>query len=169
MFHALLRHSARHGGILGDPAQGVLSWVPLSRARPGGGDIVRSGMWSLPATWSWRALRRLSAHEHETLELLSNRVGADAGYIWVVGVDPAQAGRGLGAALVRKAVAALRLRFARIALKTEQARNVAFYERLGFRVIEETVARATGARVWLFEHAALPGVPPCSPAPGFRA
>ena len=57
--------------------------------------------------------------------------------LWIMGVDPAAQGQGLGALLVRRALERMKEQgFDNCILKTENEGNVVFYQRLGFELIE---------------------------------
>lgn len=58
-------------------------------------------------------------------------------YLMALGVDPAHQGEGFGSVLVRAGTRRADRDRVPIYLETEAGRNVAFYERLGFVVIDE--------------------------------
>jgi acetyltransferase (GNAT) family protein len=60
-------------------------------------------------------------------------------YLWALGVDPACQGRGRGCQLVRTVLRQARARDLPCYLDTENPRNVPFYQRLGFRLVSETM------------------------------
>lgn len=70
-------------------------------------------------------------------------------YLAVLGVDPARQGEGLGSLLVREGVQRAEAAGVRTYLETESAANVAFYERLGFRVVEAIRIKRLGLPMWL--------------------
>ncbi len=70
-------------------------------------------------------------------------------YLMVLGVDPPQQGRGLGSLLVREGLDRADVAGVPAYLETESERNVAFYERLGFRVLETLAFDRHGIRLWL--------------------
>lgn len=70
-------------------------------------------------------------------------------YLSAVGVDPARHGEGLGSALVRRGIERAERDGRPIYLETETESNVRFYERLGFEVLEQSVATGLELPVWL--------------------
>ena len=56
-------------------------------------------------------------------------------YLWVMGVDPACQGRGVGGRLLQPVLARADEQGLPCYLETGSERNVAFYERRGFRVL----------------------------------
>jgi len=69
-------------------------------------------------------------------------------YLWFLGVAPAAQGRGVGSALLRAANARLDAEGLPAYLETGTTRNVALYERHGYRVISEHKARADAPTMW---------------------
>ena len=69
-------------------------------------------------------------------------------YLWFLGVAPAAQGRGVGSALLRAANARLDAAGLPAYLETGTTRNVALYERHGFKVISEHKARADAPNMW---------------------
>jgi GNAT superfamily N-acetyltransferase len=70
-------------------------------------------------------------------------------YLESLGVDPDRQGQGLGSLLVRHVLAQADTTSHPVYLETETPRTVAFYERLGFAVAEQHVARELDLPVWL--------------------
>jgi GNAT superfamily N-acetyltransferase len=70
-------------------------------------------------------------------------------YLALIGVDPAHQGTGLGGAVIRQPFARADAAGEACYLETLEARNVPFYERHGFRVIEDGTEPVSGQRYWL--------------------
>ena len=71
--------------------------------------------------------------------------------MWVldhVGVDPGHQGGGIGSALVELGLARARENGVAAYLEAGNPRNVPYYERLGFKVVEEADAPDGGPHVW---------------------
>jgi ribosomal protein S18 acetylase RimI-like enzyme len=112
--------------------------------------ILRSGMWKLalahrPAVW-WR----LAAHDEAAMDLVQPSLTRDAVYLSTLGVDPSLAGKGHGGRLLTKATEALAATFKRCVLRTEQPRNVAFYQKNGFELVNQSTMHVSGLKVWVF-------------------
>jgi ribosomal protein S18 acetylase RimI-like enzyme len=69
-------------------------------------------------------------------------------YLWFLGVSPGAQGRGIGSALLRAAGARLDAAGQAAYLETGTTRNVALYERHGFKVLSEHKARADAPKMW---------------------
>lgn len=88
---------------------------------------------------------------------------ADAWRLETLGVRPASQGRGIAAALLEFALAAIAERGAReVRLETSDPRNVRLYERHGFRVMSHSEP-AEGPQVW--QMSAALGVDPAAASP----
>jgi GNAT superfamily N-acetyltransferase len=72
-------------------------------------------------------------------------------YLFILGVEPEQHGRGLGGALLT-ALLADRTPGLPCYLETFNPLNVPFYERRGFRVAGEGVVPGTAIRLWGMRH-----------------
>jgi ribosomal protein S18 acetylase RimI-like enzyme len=69
-------------------------------------------------------------------------------YLWFLGVAPAAQGRGVGSALLRAANARNDAAGLPAYLETGTTRNVALYERHGFKVLSEHKARPDAPNMW---------------------
>jgi len=65
-----------------------------------------------------------------------------------IGIDPSAQGRGIGAALIELGLERARHDGVDAFLETATRENVPYYERLGFRVVEEIDAPGGGPHVW---------------------
>jgi ribosomal protein S18 acetylase RimI-like enzyme len=69
-------------------------------------------------------------------------------YLMVVGVDPELQNRGAGSALIREGLARADGSGCHCYLETSEKRNLPFYERFGFVVLEETTLGKSGPLAW---------------------
>lgn len=67
-------------------------------------------------------------------------------YLHIAGCDPAHQGKGLGAAVVQAGLD--RIGDMLVYLETAKERNLGFYQRLGFRVVDEWTVPRAGPRFW---------------------
>ena len=65
-----------------------------------------------------------------------------------IGVEPSAQGRGIGSALVESGLTRARAAHAGVFLETGTPRNVPYYERFGFHVVEDPYAPDGGPRIW---------------------
>ena len=123
-------------------SEGFAHWVPPGSASDAleTQDELTEGLKSLAddggarydTLWSW----------------IDERVPEDVWYLDMIAVDPARQGRGIGSALMRVGLERAAIGSADAFLETAVPRNVSYYERFGFRVVEtgEPVERCP--RIW---------------------
>ena len=149
LFRALVRGEGFPIGRIDRPAGGGAAaiWMPydwLGRPTP-----LLTELRGLPAMLGATGLARFG-------RLAAIRRDMDAhhpktprhAYLWFLGVAPAAQGRGVGSALLRAANARLDAEGLPAYLETATTRNVALYERHGFKVISEHKARADAPTMW---------------------
>lgn len=119
--------------------RGVAVWVPP------GGEVVDSSQTSGPEP---RSTDSQGPNPDETWSWIESFVPDDAWYLEVLGVDPDAQGAGLGGALVRHGLELAREDGAGAFLETFAARNVRYYERFGFNVVDEDDVPGKGPHVW---------------------
>lgn len=150
VFAGMLAYARSCGGTLHEPGVGSVDWRDGPAAHMGVLSTVTSGTWRVglvtpPSVWL-----RLTAHENAAMARVERFLTPGSVYLAALGVDPSVAGRGNGSALLQRALATQAGRWAQCVLRTEQPRNVVFYEKNGFTQVDETVIPSSGLRVWVF-------------------
>jgi ribosomal protein S18 acetylase RimI-like enzyme len=69
-------------------------------------------------------------------------------YLWALGVQPEAQGQGIGGDLLQYGLAQADGDGLPCYLETQTERNIAFYERFGFRVADELTVRSLAMRLW---------------------
>jgi len=146
-----IRCSLRYGGVEVAPdGGGTLAWIsgeyfPLRFPL-----IVQSGLIWTPLSIGLSAFKRLRTHETLCGHALKTRAPDGFAYLWVVGVHPNAAGRGLGKRLIQSALDTMQRRgHSACLLRTENPRNVEIYEHLGFKAIHTDISPGSNLRYWL--------------------
>ena len=121
---------------------GFAHWVP-----PGGaGDALESTDRIMA---SLRPLTDDDGARYLTLwAWIEERIPADVWYLDMIGVDPLRQGKGIGTALMRLGLDHAAGAGADAFLETAVEANVAFYERFGFRVVEEGAPVEGCPNIW---------------------
>jgi ribosomal protein S18 acetylase RimI-like enzyme len=123
-------------------ADGFAVWIPAGAA---------DDMFESDAAVQ-RELAPLTADDGERYRVLWDwieaRVPADVWYLDAIGVDPSRQGRGVGDALVRHGLDAAADAGVVAILETALAGNVRYYERFGFRVVDEGEPEPDGPHIW---------------------
>jgi ribosomal protein S18 acetylase RimI-like enzyme len=149
LYAALLRDAALRGGVL-HSSEAVAAWLPMNRLRINLIEHIRRGYAKVPFHFGVKATWRIQAHDDWCNQRMVKYASEDAAYINCVGVEPSLAGRGIGSKLVTAAISHMGASFRVVALRTEQPKNVRFYEKLGFGCVEQTVCPKSGIPTWFF-------------------
>jgi ribosomal protein S18 acetylase RimI-like enzyme len=143
-----LEYGLRYGHVTqANDGLAAAIWIPPGRTVTIGG-MVRSGMLSVPFRVGFRSFAKFMG-ANATMERIHKKyVPEPHWYLLIVGVDPELQGRGLGTALVKEGLARADQANCPCYLETSEARNLAFYERYGFAVVESTTLGDGGPTGW---------------------
>jgi ribosomal protein S18 acetylase RimI-like enzyme len=135
------RATHSHGGAA------VAVWIPPGREISMGG-MVRCGLLSVPFRVGFAAYGKFMAANNTMERIHRRRVREPHWYLLIVGVDPDVQGRGLGSALVREGLARADEEGRPVYLETSEKRNLGFYERHGFVVLDSATLGRGGPTAW---------------------
>jgi ribosomal protein S18 acetylase RimI-like enzyme len=123
-------------------ADGFAVWIPAGAA---------DDMFESDAAVQ-RSLAPLTADDGERYRVLWDwieaRVPSDVWYLDAIGVEPARQGHGVGSALIRHGLEAAEHAGVDAFLETGVAGNVRYYERFGFRVVDEDSPAPGAPHIW---------------------
>jgi ribosomal protein S18 acetylase RimI-like enzyme len=150
VFAGMIAFADEVGGHIYEPDVGSVHWRPSRHAELDTASVARTGTWTValvapPAVW-WRLLR----HESAAMAYARRFLDDDAIYLCQLGVSPALAGQGHGTRLLQSALERMAPQGKRCVLRTEQPKNLPFYERNGFKRLDEVVIAESGLRTWYF-------------------
>jgi ribosomal protein S18 acetylase RimI-like enzyme len=125
--------------------QGGALWMPPGRWRVGALDQLR--MLPRMLALGGRNFPRIAG----VLRLMEKKHPHDRDhyYLAVLGVEPELQGKGFGAALMQPVLNRCDAEGIPAYLESSKERNIAFYERHGFRVTEELPLSKAGPSIWL--------------------
>jgi ribosomal protein S18 acetylase RimI-like enzyme len=116
------------------------AWVPpYSEAKAA---TLREELSLLPAIWGLTGLQRLTRGAAMAAAIEHAHPKEPYFYLAFIGVAPRFQGTGIGSALLEETLARVDAAGAPAFLENSNPRNVKLYERMGFRVVREVVARA---------------------------
>jgi len=128
-------------------AKAVSIWLP-----PGSGitipRMIRSGMLGVPFRTGFGPFRTFMTANEIMDKIHKTRVPEPHWYLMIVAVDPELQNQRIGSALVREGLALADRDATPCYLETSVRRNLAFYERLGFAVLEEAALGTGGPQAW---------------------
>jgi len=149
-FAPMVRFAVTHGetATLGDPLAAVAFWLPPEVAATPAG-LEEAGMGAVVASWSPTVQARFGAFVGHLGAEHARLMGEIPHWtLFFVGVVPGSQGAGLGSRLLRPMRERLQQDGAVCYTETLEARNLPFYERLGFRVIAESDVPGSRTHVW---------------------
>jgi len=154
-FEGQLRYGLRFGEVHASPdAAGFAIWHRPGAPEMSGREMVDAGLLApLAAEVAARhakANRRAAPLFDRVHELHRREMPEDHWYLAFLGVSPQRQGEGIGGRLLRPMLDRLRTQSLASSLWTGQPKNVAFYEKQGFRVLCSETEPATGVSFWIF-------------------
>ena len=144
-----IRYGRRYGEVYATPGfQGAAIWLPPGQTRMTLWRILRAGMFTAPIWAPWRVLQRLAVSGDHAAALQQRCLSEPHWYLSQLGVEPAAQRRGVASRLLAPMLARMDAATLPCYLETENAANLAFYQRFGFRVFAEETALAGGPPIW---------------------
>lgn len=149
----LLRAVVRYGCLYGEAyataaLDGVAVWLSPGNTTMRLGRMFRAGMLTAPLWLGRTGLKRFSDLFAHTEALHRRHAPGAHWYLFSLGVDPAQQGKGVGGALILPVLSRADAEGLPCYLETQTERNVRFYEKHGFRVVEEGTAPGRALPIW---------------------
>ena len=143
-----LEYGLRYGKVTtSHDTKAACLWIP-----PGPGitipRMIRSGMLGAPFRTGFGPFVKFMTANETMDKIHKARVPEPHWYLMIVGVDPELQSQGVGSAIVREGLALADRESAPCYLETSERRNLAFYERLGFVVLEEATLGKGGPKAW---------------------
>lgn len=148
-FRFLAAYAARNGAICAQGGVGAAIWLPSVNVQRSIVDYLRFG--GIPMAFAQgpgAILRQVRASAF--MQDLHGRLAPPRHwYLSVLGVDPAERGRGHAARLLTPQLAVADRENAACYLDTHNENNVGLYERFGFRVVHQGRMPGTTVRHWV--------------------
>lgn len=150
MFGAIVRYGLLRGEVLGleRPTVAVAVWLPSARTEADEPGMAEAGMPETMAGWDAGAQERTGILVRYLSGMHARLMPEPHAYLSFLGVEPMRQGQGLGGGLLAPKLQQLRASGTSAYLETLKARNVPFYERHGFRVLEHSTVPGTAVSVW---------------------
>jgi ribosomal protein S18 acetylase RimI-like enzyme len=143
-----LEYGLRYGHVTeSNGGMAAAIWIPPGRTITVGG-MIRSGIVTVPFRVGFRPFVRFMGANDVVGKIHEKHVSEPHWYLLIVGVDPELQGCGLGNALVKEGLTRADLANCPCYLETSEGRNVAFYQRHGFEVLETATLGEGGPTAW---------------------
>lgn len=134
---SVVRYCLRHGEVYTTPdLAGVACWLPPEKPFPTFFRMMQAGMFRVPLRMGWSGCRQLNAVDALAQKLHHAYAPGAHWYLWVIGVDPAQHGKGVGTRLARPVAERADRDRLPCYLETHKELNVTIYQRLGFQIAQ---------------------------------
>jgi GNAT superfamily N-acetyltransferase len=130
-------------------ATGTAVWLPPVNPRPSEDGLEKAGLGIVLAQFTADELARFDNYVTYTDAAHVRITPQPHWYLFMVGVDPDHQGKGIGSAVLRPIFARADAEGMPCALETMNGRNVPFYERQGFAVLEHTIMPHSDIEVWV--------------------
>src|SRR5579864_4512217 len=135
-YSIVVRYCLSYGEGYIMPAQdGVACWLRPGDTTPGLGRLVLKGIRGAPVGIGLRGLHRFMDVARYTEEVHSRCTPGRHWYLWAVGVEPTNQGRGIGGRLLQPVLAKASAEGVPCYLETMNEANLPFYEKYGFSVV----------------------------------
>ncbi len=149
IFRMGLRYGQKYGRVDVIKSVGAVAvWIRPEYTTPSWTRMVKAGILASPFTVGWNATRRMLRFE-AFIEVCRRRtIGDPHWFLFCIGVRPDQQGQGLGAALIRHGLQRFQATGVPCYLETANERNLAFYQKNGFRLVSQQHQPSEGPGVW---------------------
>jgi ribosomal protein S18 acetylase RimI-like enzyme len=132
----------------GEAIDGAAIWLPPGDTSVPAMRMMRVGMWQGPFRLGLGAMRRFLTFVEWSERLHKKNVPEPHWYLMVLGVDPTRQGQGVGSGLITPMLARADEQGRACYLETAKERNVTFYRKHGFDVVDDEHLPTNGPRVW---------------------
>jgi len=144
-----VRYSARSGEVTTTAdLTGAACWLPPDEKGIGVAYLLRSGILSAALRMGTRARQRMVKAQAYLTQAHQRYMSEPHWYLWILGVEPACQGKGIGGTLLRAGLARADTAQMPCYLETMNAENVPLYEHFGFVVADEGTIPGSDVRTW---------------------
>ena len=149
LFGIELRYVFRHGVVetIGE-GRALALWLPPTRMNGAFNAMVQAGAGMAPFRMGLKATWRVVLLLRSLHELHSRLQSGEHWYLLGLAVHPEHQGKGLGSHLLRHGITRAQSMRLPCYLETTNPRNVAYYEKHGFRLLGQRPITCSGPTVW---------------------
>jgi ribosomal protein S18 acetylase RimI-like enzyme len=127
---------------------GVICWLPPGQTHYTLWRYIRSGFILTPWKMGQENYQRSEACEKYAMQMHRELVPGPHYYLWAVVVDPDHQRKGVGSCLIQPGLDRADARGLPVYLETHNEKNVAYYQRFGFRLARSAVVPGYGLPFW---------------------
>jgi ribosomal protein S18 acetylase RimI-like enzyme len=150
VFKMALRSASRLGAMdVIPPDQAAAIWLQPEHPKPGLSQMFFAGALATPFLVGWQATRRMLGYERFVEELRFQLMGGRPHwYLFAIGIEPDHQGRGLGSTLLAAGRQRATAGGFPCYLETSNERNLAFYRKNGFTVVDRRELPGAHLNLW---------------------
>lgn len=146
----VVRYCFLYGEVWTSPSlEGVACWLIPGKTSTSFAGMLRTGMLLMPLKFGWAGFQRFSDVVTHTDALHKQFAASPHWYLWGLGVEPSQQGKGLGGTLLQPVLSRADAAGHSCYLETQNETNLPFYQKHGFRVVSEGLVPKTSLHVWV--------------------
>jgi ribosomal protein S18 acetylase RimI-like enzyme len=137
LYGGIISYALSYGEAFTTPLiEGAACWLPPDNSSPTFARMLKAGMLKIPVKLGWNAYQRLNTFEAQAEKLHKRHAAKPHWYLWALGVAPEQQGKGIGGILLQPILARADAGQHSCYLETQNEKNLPFYEKHGFKVME---------------------------------
>ncbi len=145
----VVNYSLRYGEVYTTSGkEGVICWLPPQNTELTFGRIVRTGLHFIIPRFGLAAYRRFNDNMSYTGQLHKYHAPDPHWYLWAIAIDPSHQGKGIGGKLMQPVLASTSAAGTPCYLETHNQKNIPFYEKHGFNVVNEGKVPNHGLSLW---------------------
>ncbi|QBD76961.1 N-acetyltransferase [Ktedonosporobacter rubrisoli] len=149
MYSIPLRYALRYGETLvASGLTGVSCWISPEYTNLDNLRMLRVGALRAACGMGLVGLWRINAADSYTRNIHRRCISEPHWYLWLLGVEPALQGQGLGSRLLRAGLERVDAASLPCYLDTTNPANVAFYQKFGFRLVHQATIPDSNVGVW---------------------
>jgi hypothetical protein len=149
MFSISLRYTFCYGEIITTPdITGVACWLPPESTTVSNGRLLRTGALTPLLKMGLPGLYRINKAETYMRSTHQRCISESHWYLWVLGVDPAYHGQGIGGMLLLTGLQRVDASGLPCYLETMNPNNVSLYQKFGFAIASEGNVPGSNLRMW---------------------
>jgi len=144
-----IKYCYYYGEVWTSPeAEGAACWLAPGQTSPSLVGMLRTGALTTPFKFGKAGFARFNEVIAYTDTLHKQYAPMPHWYLWVLGIDPTQQGKGLGGALLQPVLERAENAGLPCYLETQNEANLDFYQKHGFDVVSDGVTPKGDLRVW---------------------
>lgn len=145
----VVKYCFMHGEVWTFPSvDAVACWLTPGKTSPTLFGVFQSGMLTMPLKFGWSGFQRFNEAVSYLDNLHKQFANQPHWYLWGLGVEPSQQGKGLGRSVLQLVFSKADETGQFCYLETQNESNLSFYQKLGFEVATHGVVPKSSLQVW---------------------